>query len=221
MRRSGQTGRRRPREKVGPTVPVAGIVPVVMNPKDPRCRLRRFLNRCHRFKCFVYGVCYSGDDGSINVAVRPRKGSAAVCSGCQGEPGPSGDTPLPVRPAGSSTSGCTRALRIAPRDRIKKFARSLLVWPTRELILNWFRAKEEISAAAVEGLNANANSLSEKRAGFAPSKSSKPPCIMNSAGYPSPQRSPTDSVEGAKSETWLRNKRKYPGSQKRVSARST
>jgi transposase len=42
------------------------------------------LNRCHRFRGFVYQHAYfSADKKSIEVAVRPRKGSAAVCSRCQ------------------------------------------------------------------------------------------------------------------------------------------
>src|SRR5579871_2152197 len=41
------------------------------------------LNRCHRFRGFVYQHAYfSVDKKSIEVAVRPRKGSAAVCSRC-------------------------------------------------------------------------------------------------------------------------------------------
>ena len=41
------------------------------------------LNRCHRFRGFVYQYAYfSADKKSIEVAVRPRKGSAAVCSRC-------------------------------------------------------------------------------------------------------------------------------------------
>ena len=41
------------------------------------------LNRCHRFRGFVYQhVHFSADKKSIEVAVRPRKGSAAVCSRC-------------------------------------------------------------------------------------------------------------------------------------------
>ena len=41
------------------------------------------LNRCHRFRGFVYQHAYfSADKKSIEVAVRPRKGSAAVCSRC-------------------------------------------------------------------------------------------------------------------------------------------
>ena len=39
------------------------------------------LNRCHRFQGFVYQHAYfCADKKSIEVAVRPRKGSAAVCS---------------------------------------------------------------------------------------------------------------------------------------------
>jgi transposase len=41
------------------------------------------LNRCHRFRGFVYQHAYfSADKKSIEVAVRPRKGSAAVCLRC-------------------------------------------------------------------------------------------------------------------------------------------
>jgi hypothetical protein len=41
------------------------------------------LNRCYRFRGFVYQHAYfSADKKSIEVAVRPRKGSAAVCSRC-------------------------------------------------------------------------------------------------------------------------------------------
>ncbi len=41
------------------------------------------LNRCHRFRGLVYQHAYcSADEKSIVVAVRPRKGSTAVCSRC-------------------------------------------------------------------------------------------------------------------------------------------
>jgi transposase len=41
------------------------------------------LNRCHRFRGFVYQHAhFSADKKTIEVAVRPRKGSAAVCSRC-------------------------------------------------------------------------------------------------------------------------------------------
>ena len=41
------------------------------------------LNRCHRFRGFVYHQARFGPDpNSIEVAVRPRQGSVAVCSGC-------------------------------------------------------------------------------------------------------------------------------------------
>src|SRR5437764_1763446 len=41
------------------------------------------LNRCHRFRGFVYQYAqFSADKKSVEVAVRPRKGSAAVCSSC-------------------------------------------------------------------------------------------------------------------------------------------
>ena len=41
------------------------------------------LNRCHRFRGFVYQQAhFSFDKKCIEVAVRPRKGSAAICSRC-------------------------------------------------------------------------------------------------------------------------------------------
>jgi hypothetical protein len=41
------------------------------------------LNHCHHFRGFVYQHAhFSADKKSIEVAVRPRKGSAAVCSRC-------------------------------------------------------------------------------------------------------------------------------------------
>jgi len=48
-------------------------------------------NRCHRFPGFVYRQArFSSDHKSIEIAVRPRKGSAAVCSRCH-QPGPGYD----------------------------------------------------------------------------------------------------------------------------------
>jgi hypothetical protein len=41
------------------------------------------LNRRHRFRGFVYQQAHSSaDKKSIEVAVRPRKGSVAICSRC-------------------------------------------------------------------------------------------------------------------------------------------
>ena len=54
------------------------------------------LNRCHHFRGFVYQHArFSPDHKSIEIAVRPRKGSAAVCSGCH-QPAPGYDH-LPER----------------------------------------------------------------------------------------------------------------------------
>jgi transposase len=48
------------------------------------------LNRCHHFPGFVYQQArFSSDHKSIEIAVRPRKGSAAICWRChQPAPGP-------------------------------------------------------------------------------------------------------------------------------------
>jgi hypothetical protein len=41
------------------------------------------LNRCHRFRGFVYQHArFSPDHRSIEVSVRQRKDSDAICSGC-------------------------------------------------------------------------------------------------------------------------------------------
>jgi len=51
----------------------------------PHCTMEliTILNHCHRLRGFVYQHAYfSADKRSIEVAVRPRKGSAAVCSRC-------------------------------------------------------------------------------------------------------------------------------------------
>jgi transposase len=49
-------------------------------------------------------------------------------------------------------------------EPMKQIARTLR--GHRELILNWFRAKKEISSAAVEGMNANAKLAIRKARGF-------------------------------------------------------
>jgi len=49
------------------------------------------LNRCHHFRGFVYQrVRFSPDYKSIEVSVRPRKGSTAICSRCR-QPAPGYD----------------------------------------------------------------------------------------------------------------------------------
>ena len=54
-------------------------------------QLITILNRCHRFPGFVYQQArFSFDHKSIDIAVRPRKGSAAVCSRCH-QPAPGYD----------------------------------------------------------------------------------------------------------------------------------
>ncbi len=59
-------------------------------------QLITILNRCHRFPGFVYHQArLTADYKSIEIAVRPRKGSKAVCSQCH-EPGPGYDK-LPER----------------------------------------------------------------------------------------------------------------------------
>jgi transposase len=58
---------------------------------------------------------------------------------------------------------CTRALR-SRLDPMKKIARTLR--GHRDLILNWFIAKKEISSGSVEGMNTNAKLAIRKARGF-------------------------------------------------------
>jgi transposase len=59
-------------------------------------QLITILNHCHRFPGFVYHQAgFSSDHKSIEIAVRPRKGSKAVCSRCH-KPAPGYDQ-LPER----------------------------------------------------------------------------------------------------------------------------
>jgi transposase len=54
-------------------------------------QLITILNRCHRFPGFVYRHArFSSDGKSIEIAVNPRVGSKAVCSGCH-QPAPGYD----------------------------------------------------------------------------------------------------------------------------------
>jgi transposase len=51
-------------------------------------QLITILNRCHRFPGFVYRQArFSADHKSIEITVRPRRGSKAVCSRCH-QPAP-------------------------------------------------------------------------------------------------------------------------------------
>jgi transposase len=54
-------------------------------------QLTTILNRCHRHKGFVYQQArFSADHKSIEVVVRPRRGSTAICSRCH-QPAPGYD----------------------------------------------------------------------------------------------------------------------------------
>src|SRR5262249_1828935 len=49
-----------------------------------RLELTTILNQCHHFRGFVYQHARFGPDKkTIEIAVRPRAGSPALCSGCQ------------------------------------------------------------------------------------------------------------------------------------------
>jgi len=61
-------------------------------------RLPRILNQCHPIPGFVYGQArFIDDEQAILIPVRPRKRSAAICSGCH-QPAPGYDqSPTPRR----------------------------------------------------------------------------------------------------------------------------
>jgi transposase len=58
---------------------------------------------------------------------------------------------------------CTRAMR-SKIDPMKKMAKTLS--SHRELLLNWFRAKNEYNSGCVEGLNNKAKLAMKKAYGF-------------------------------------------------------
>jgi transposase len=155
--------------------------------------LIRILNRCHRFRGFVYQHAhFSADKKSIEVAVRPRKGSTAACSRCH-LPAPGYDQLAERRDLLRYNLKTVRAYllkeafqqlweysspawagkfldewcRQTMRSRIepmKKIARSLR--NHRELILNYFRAQKMLSSGVVEGLNNKAKVTMRKSDGF-------------------------------------------------------
>src|SRR5258707_5669663 len=61
-------------------------------------RLPRILNQCHPIPGFVYGqASLTEDEQAVLIPVRPRKRSAAICSGCH-QPAPGYDqSPTPRR----------------------------------------------------------------------------------------------------------------------------
>lgn len=52
--------------------------------------IKTVLNRCHPIQRFVYGVAYFVGQ-EVHVQIRPRRGSSAICSGCD-QPGSTYDT---------------------------------------------------------------------------------------------------------------------------------
>ena len=84
--------------------------------------------------------------------------------------------------------------RIEP---MKKMARAHA--SHRALILNYFRARKQLSSGVVEGLNNKAKLTMRKSYGFRTSTSPKSPCIMHLVSCRNPT-SPTNSSDEAKRE---------------------
>ena len=83
------------------------------------------LNRCHRFPGFVYQQArFSADHKSIEISVRPRKRSVAICSRCR-QPAPGYDQlaerrfeltnpPAPAKTASRARPPATRSVPLSP-----------------------------------------------------------------------------------------------------------
>ena len=69
----------------------------------------------------------------------------------------------------------------------------------KPLILNWFKAKKELSSGAVEGLNNKLKLTFRKTYGFKPIRLRKYSVIMHWGSYLN-QNSPTDYFEEAKKQ---------------------
>src|ERR1019366_3337127 len=90
---------------------------------------------------------------------------------------------------------CKRAMR-SRLEPIKKVARMLRAH--EDLLMNWFRAKGEISSGAVEGLNNKTRVVTRRSFGFRTyTMPWKWPCITRLDDSPN-QNQPTDSAEEAK-----------------------
>jgi len=157
--------------------------------------LKTALNRCHRYKSFVYGKSVLDDDG-VHVEIRARKGSKGICSGC-GKKGPTYDTARSPRPfefvplwgflvflraylLKESLDAFWQYTRVdwaswfldkwctrALRSRLEPMKKiARTLRSHHDLILNWFLAKKEISSGSVEGMNTNAKLAIRKARGF-------------------------------------------------------
>ena len=61
-------------------------------------RLPRILNQCHPIPGFVYGqASFAEDEQAVLIPVRPRKRSAAICSGCHQPASGYDQSPTPRR----------------------------------------------------------------------------------------------------------------------------
>src|SRR5664279_4474942 len=125
------------------------------------------LNHCHRHSGFVYQHArFAADKQSIEVDVRPRAGSAAICSGCH-QPAPGYDQTVrayllkedfqqfweynsPTWAGNFLDFWCYQTMR-SRIEPMKKIARTLRAH--RSLLLNYFKAKKQFSSGVVEGLN--------------------------------------------------------------------
>src|SRR5205823_2768179 len=113
--------------------------------------LMTILNRCHRFRVFVYQHAhFSADKKSFEVAVRPRKGSAAVCSRCH-------------LPAPGYDQLAERRFEFIPRGARLPSVHHAAGQPSP---LRHFRAQKLLSSGVAEGLNNKAKVTMRESCGF-------------------------------------------------------
>ncbi len=112
------------------------------------------LNKCHSIRPFVYGVArFVGEEIHVQVRAYLLKESFDGFWSYSS----------PYWAGWYLDRWCVRAMR-SRLEPIKKFVGTLR--NHRELLLNWFRAKKEISCGVVEGLNTNVKLAVRKARGF-------------------------------------------------------
>jgi hypothetical protein len=117
-------------------------------------QLKTFLNHVQKYKSFVYKqVRWAGNDQSPELEIEVVEPSTNCF----------GTTSQHTGQVSSWTNGVAKpcALKIEPMKKVARMLRN-----HRELMLNWFRAKGQLSSGVVEGFNNKAKLTSRKSFGF-------------------------------------------------------